>query len=319
MQVREMIMQGIDWPCEVHTLFRETNLGCKAAVAGAIDWFFSREPEGIILEDDCLPVPSFFRFCDELLERFREDATVMSIAGNRFFLGGWQGSGSYTFGRYPFIWGWASWARAWNGYDRDLQLPEEELDAVAALLGSTSATRSFWSHAFRQVREGSINTWDISWCFHLARRRGRSVYPRRNLVTNIGFGAGATHATGKFNILADLPCEEMPQQLDHRCDPQNGILLDRLHDRYIYARRPRALRMLFKLVAWILYRSRLGSILLGREEMPERPPLVELIPAIRRSRPHPGFAGNPPPPEDRHSSPVSSAEAEGSSPRSFRG
>ena len=263
-ELRDGILRAVDWPCEVHTLFREENLGCKVAVAGAIDWFFRQESEGIILEDDCLPSRSFFGYCDELLETYREDPTIMAVTGNRFFGGGWKGQGSYTIGRHPFIWGWASWARAWQGYDRDLALSDAELEAVARQTSASPLTRKFWLDSFRKVRAGSFNTWDVSWFFHVTRQGGKSVYPRRNLVTNIGFGDAATHATGKFSILADLPLEELPLPLDHRPDPADGARLDILHDRYIYVRRAKPVRMLYKLWAWFIYRTEWGSVLFGK-------------------------------------------------------
>jgi hypothetical protein len=115
--VRE-IATDIDWPCELHTLFRTTNLGSEMAVSGGISWFFQHEAEGIILEDDVLPDPTFFRFCGELLERYRLEAKVMMISGN-YLLGPKQRPAtSYYFSRYTHIWGWASWRRAWSRYDR---------------------------------------------------------------------------------------------------------------------------------------------------------------------------------------------------------
>lgn len=314
-RLREEILRAVDWPCEVHTLFRESNLGCKVAVAEAIEWFFHHEPEGIVLEDDCLPSSSFFGYCDELLETHRDDPAVMAITGNRFFGGAWKGKGSYTIGRHPFIWGWASWARAWQGYDRDLGLTDAALEDVARQTSASAATRTFWLDSFRRVREGSFNTWDVSWFFHVIRKRGKCIYPRRNLVTNIGFGDAATHATGKFSILADLPLEEMSLPLDHRADPSDGARLDILHDRYIYVRRPKPIRVLFKLWAWLIYRSSFASTIFIKPDRPEPRPTVELIPAAPRSRMHPGSEGSSPPPAGRRSSAVSAAEAEGSSPR----
>jgi hypothetical protein len=314
-RVREEILRAVDWPCEVHTLFRDANLGCKAAVADAIDWFFRQEPEGVILEDDCLPSHSFFGYCDELLATYRDDPAVMAITGNRFFDGGWKGLGSYTFGRHPFIWGWASWARAWQGYDRDLSLPDDLLEDVAQRASGSHATRNFWLESFRKVREGSFNTWDVSWFFHVVRHQGKCIYPRRNLVTNIGFGEAATHATGRFSILANLPLHEMSLPLDHRMDPADGQRLDKLHDRYIYVRRFLPLRMLNKVWAWLVYRTAFGTFILLRKDASMLRPMVELIPATPRSRRDPDSAGSSPRPEGRRSSAVSAAEAEGSSPR----
>lgn len=118
-QVRGIVAE-VDWKCEVATLFREENLGCRNAMSSAISWFFSEVEEGIILEDDCLPDPSFFRYCGELLERYRDDERVMNISGVNSLLRGAELGDSYYFSRYPHIWGWASWRRAWRNYSPDM-------------------------------------------------------------------------------------------------------------------------------------------------------------------------------------------------------
>lgn len=112
--VRNYVINNIDWDCEVKTLFREENLGCKLAVSGAISWFFQNEGHGIILEDDCLPDHSFFRFCEEMLLKYSDDERIGMISGDNFQFGGSQVEDSYYFSRYPHIWGWATWKRAWK-------------------------------------------------------------------------------------------------------------------------------------------------------------------------------------------------------------
>src|SRR5271169_304080 len=114
------IATAVDWPCDVKTLFRDQNLGLRRAVASAIDWFFESEEEGIVLEDDCLPSLDFFRFCTELLERYRTDTRVMAICGSSYVNPGSNHTASYYFSYYADVWGWATWRRAWQLYDRDL-------------------------------------------------------------------------------------------------------------------------------------------------------------------------------------------------------
>jgi hypothetical protein len=111
------IATEVDWPCEVRTLFRDTNLGCRVGVSTAMDWFFEHEKEGIILEDDCVPSQSFFPYCAELLDRYRDDARIMCISGDNPRARPVQRRESYVFSRYPLIWGWATWQRAWRLYD----------------------------------------------------------------------------------------------------------------------------------------------------------------------------------------------------------
>ncbi len=126
--VRTSILENIDWDCEVKTLFRDKNLGCKYAVSSAISWFFENEPEGIILEDDCLPDASFFPFCAELLEKYRHDDRIMMISGDNYQKDKLRTDYSYYFTRYNQIWGWASWRRVWNLYDVEMKLLPEILE-----------------------------------------------------------------------------------------------------------------------------------------------------------------------------------------------
>lgn len=189
-----LLAAQVDWPCEVKTLFRETNLGCRRAVESAITWFFEQVEAGIILEDDCLPDLSFFPFCAELLERYRDDEQVMSISGDCFQLRGSEWGASYSFSIYHHIWGWATWRRAWRHYNSALDSNPCLFDRawLAALLESEPATR-YWSHIIARYHEGHIDTWDLPWNFSCWIRRGLCVAPAANLVENIGFDLRATH------------------------------------------------------------------------------------------------------------------------------
>ena len=121
------IIDLIDWECEIKTLFRPENLGCKIAVSSAIDWFFENEEQGIILEDDCLPNESFYIYCETLLNYYAFNERIMHISGNNFQDGMMRGNGSYYFSNYNHIWGWASWKRAWKAYNVDLSFLTETL------------------------------------------------------------------------------------------------------------------------------------------------------------------------------------------------
>ena len=114
------VTEEVDWPCEVERDYADANLGCKRRVSTGVSWVFEQAEEAILLEDDCLPHPSFFRYCEELLERYRDDDRVMHISGDNLRFGR-RGEASYFFSRYPHVWGWASWRRAWRHYDPDLR------------------------------------------------------------------------------------------------------------------------------------------------------------------------------------------------------
>ena len=192
------IATAVDWPCEVHTLFRDDNLGCKRAVSGALDWFFGKEEAGMVLEDDCLPHPDFFRFCDMLLVRYAEDERVSVITGDNFQRGRRRGDASYYFSRYNHVWGWASWRRAWRLYDGELSFWPDWKDSAAWRERTPDAVeRRYWEGIFDRVARGEIETaWDYPWTASLWYRGGLTATPNVNLVTNIGFGEDATHTRG---------------------------------------------------------------------------------------------------------------------------
>lgn len=216
-KVREVrgIVDRVDWPCEVRTLFREENLGCKRAVSEAISWFFEAEPEGIVLEDDCLPEPSFFRFCGELLARYRDDERVAMISGDNFQFGRQRTDASYYFSRYLHIWGWASWRRAWKHYDVGATAwPTMRDDGWLASLTSSADEARFWSKAFQAVYDGSLDTWDYQWVLAAWSQNMLAAMPETNLISNIGFGSEATHTRGQ-NAYAEMSTAPMTFPLRH--------------------------------------------------------------------------------------------------------
>lgn len=188
------VIENVDWDCEVKTLFREDNLGCKKAVSEGITWFFDNVEEGIILEDDCLPSESFFRFCEENLEKYRHDNRIMHISGENP-LDMEFGDASYYFSKIPHIWGWASWRRAWNLYDVEFQNFNYFIENnIIQNVFEEKESHKYWNRVFARVKNGEINTWDYQWTYALFVNNGLSIVPNKNMVSNIGFGAvEATH------------------------------------------------------------------------------------------------------------------------------
>jgi hypothetical protein len=207
--VRE-IATAADWPCEVNTLFRDKNLGCKHAVSAAIDWFFKNEERGIILEDDCCPHPDFFLFCETLLEKYENDARVWMITGNNFQDGQIRGNASYYFSKYSHIWGWASWRRAWNRYDVEMNFWSTWRTSNEWLLTAPDPVeRRYWERTLDAVRSGKIDTWDYQWQAALFHGGGLCATPNLNLVSNIGFGPDATHTTDVESAHSNLKVVEL--------------------------------------------------------------------------------------------------------------
>jgi hypothetical protein len=203
------IIQQIDWKCEVRTNFSEVNLGCKHRISSGLDWVFSEVEEAIILEDDCLPNPSFFNFCQTLLEKYRYDRRIMMISGDNFQNGKNATRYSYYFSKYAHVWGWATWRRAWQHYDVKLATWREAqaLDLICSIC-ENSAEQRYWTNIFDRVFKGEIDTWDYQWLYTCWSQHGLSILPNVNLISNIGFRADATHVSS-HSPWANLPTIEI--------------------------------------------------------------------------------------------------------------
>ena len=207
---RELAISMVDWPCEIFTNFAESNAGCRLGVSRAIDWFFRHETAGIILEDDCVPHEDFYRFCSELLTRYRDDDRIMAIAGDNTAAVSIEQDWSYCFVRYPHIWGWATWRRAWLHYDRDLdEWGRFRSSGQLADLFPDRIQRETWVHLLnRLLDEGVPDTWAWRWSATIMMRGGLCVQPVTNLVSNIGFNERATHTRSR-STRADAPAEKI--------------------------------------------------------------------------------------------------------------
>lgn len=208
--VRQFVLSNIDWNCDVKTLFRQDNLGCRRAVSEAIGWFFTQEERGIVLEDDCVATKTFFTFCDELLEKYATDQRVWHIGGTSALSPTLEGQ-SYYFSKYSHIWGWASWRRAWMHYDVDMaKYSRVEVEDIVSDVTSDRRIRQIWKKNFDRAARKLVDTWDYQWYYCIWRNAGLSILPIINLVVNIGFAPDATHTRDPNNPLARLQCGEIP-------------------------------------------------------------------------------------------------------------
>ncbi|MEA5618346.1 glycosyltransferase family 2 protein [Cronbergia sp. UHCC 0137] len=204
--IARAVIDGVDWECEVLKNYSDVNLGCKIRVSSGLDWVFSEVEEAIILEDDCLPHPSFFPFCEELLEKYRNDSRIMQICGSNLLKNQLNIDDSYYFSKYGPIWGWASWRRAWQYYDVDMKLWTEirnEKFYLDFCLSKEEASRRL--DIYDRLKAKKIDTWDYQWGFAKMINSGLSIIPNLNLISNIGFNENATHVTDKNSPLANLP------------------------------------------------------------------------------------------------------------------
>ena len=198
-EARSTVLDMINWPCELQTLFRDSNLGCAKAVAEGITWFFDHEEDGIILEDDCLPHHSFFEFCSQMLDQFKDDHEVMHISGFRD-VNEDTADASYFFSHYPRIWGWATWRRAWQHFSLQPLLPTRELKEKiirSCFYGHHNAGNQ-WFKDFEKSY-ARLSSWDYQWCLAIWLRQALSVNASTPLVKNIGFDERGTHTTDSQN------------------------------------------------------------------------------------------------------------------------
>jgi hypothetical protein len=211
------IIERVDWECEVLKNYSDINLGCKHRVASGLSWVFEKVEEAIILEDDCLPHLTFFRFCEELLDYYRDDKRIMAISGdNSRRIGQRRTEDSYYFSHWTVIWGWATWKRAWQHYDVTMKLWPlvKEGNWLRDILRNERALK-IWDKIFTLVYDGKIDTWDYQWKFTCWLQSGINIISNVNLISNCGFTAEATHTKTPNPLRSNAPLEAMNFPLQH--------------------------------------------------------------------------------------------------------
>ncbi len=208
----------VDWECEVLKNYSDVNLGCGLRPATGISWVFKQVDKAIILEDDCLPNPTFFRFCEELLEKYNNDEWIMQICGMNTQFEDKNISYSYYFSRITMTWGWATWSRAWQYYDMDIKL-WPELCKTSWLLNILEDYQAveFFKKIFdaAYINSSKVDYWDYQWSFTFWAQNGLSIMPNNNLISNIGFREDATHTHNTNSRWANIPIKEIIFPLKH--------------------------------------------------------------------------------------------------------
>ncbi len=212
------IVSSVDWPCKVETNFSSHNLGCRRRLISGLSWVFSLVEEAIILEDDCLPDPSFFRYCAELLQRYRNSEQIGLISGYNPIAAPFPSEYSYFFTKMVLIWGWATWRRTWLQYDEKMAAWPSLKDSILGPIWPDRHHRLYWETIFDSMYRGSgPDTWDYQLVFTSWANHWLNIVPRHNLIANIGFGADATH-TKTENSLAAVPAKNLAFPLIHPPD-----------------------------------------------------------------------------------------------------
>lgn len=214
-KVRDCVDRLVDWPCEVAVNYASTNMGCKRRVVSGLNWVFDHVEQAIILEDDCLPSESFFRFCDEILNEYKGNDRVMTVSGNNFQREIKRTKYSYYFSRYMHCWGWATWRRAWNLFDEDMtHWPQVRDDGWLQYLFDHAYAASYWRDKLEQAYQEQVDSWAYPWQFSIWIHSGLNVIPERNLVSNVGVGTEATH-TQEARWYTDLQRHDLTFPIRH--------------------------------------------------------------------------------------------------------
>jgi hypothetical protein len=195
------VTDEVDWPCRVERNFSEVNLGCGVRPATGLSWVFSQVDKAIVLEDDCLPADSFFRYCEELLVRYEHDPRIVHIGGSNFISKKRTPTASYAFSRNNQCWGWATWRRAWNNYDYAIKTwPAMRETGQLRTFVSNQMEYEFWQSAFDHIHRGVRDIWDFQWVYAGWMQGGLAIYPEQNLIMNLGFRPDATHTFDRENF-----------------------------------------------------------------------------------------------------------------------
>jgi hypothetical protein len=234
--VHSVVQQNVDWPCEIRWNIAPTHLGCGDRVTSGLDWAFDLVEEAIILEDDCVPAPSFFQYCQELLDRYRGDERIFAISGDNFQFGQRRFEWSYYYSVVFHCWGWASWRRSWKTVDTSLA------DWAHMRNGSwledaigDEAGAQMYRDAFDACLYHGANTWDYQTMYSSVAQGRLNILPSMNLVTNIGFGP-FPNPQAPSHPLGDIPAVEMPFPLRHPPFLMRDFVADRNFFRMVAGR-----------------------------------------------------------------------------------
>jgi hypothetical protein len=195
-QSQKLVEDGVDWPCQVHTNYAGKNMGCRDRPASGIAWVLENEEYAIILEDDCVPEPCFFQYCQELLIKYRNDKRIMMISGTNTVLNAYTGD-SILFSAFSYTWGWATWRRAWNLYDIQIKSWAEHKKRKTLKPRFRWYTYAAMKRNLDRVANSGFDAWDFQWMYCMHIHEGLGIVPQKNLVANIGFSKAATHTVVK--------------------------------------------------------------------------------------------------------------------------
>lgn len=240
-EVRNWVLSHIDWDCEMHHRFQDTNVGCGHHPADAITWMFENEDYGIILEDDCVASASFFPFVEEMLERYKDDKEISIVCGSNFDKkhSHQAQNADYFFSKISYTWGWATWKRNWEDYDFTMKgWDEVNKSRLLKWLFDEPEYREYWRYIFDSTfRHQPQDIWDYQFFFSCYRKRQMAIVPNVNLISNIGDGSSATH-TKKGDGKLGLETTVMDFPIRHPLRKERNMAYDNLLQETCYGRVP---------------------------------------------------------------------------------
>jgi hypothetical protein len=196
-ELTRSIISHVDWACDLKTKIYTDHMNVQDSISQSINWFFDNEESGIILEDDCIPDIQFFKFCQILLDKYKDNPRVWNICGTNYQDGVNRGLHSYYFSHYTHCWGWATWRRAWKHFDINTTLwPLIKDESYFKSILPDCNERRYWTRIFDNVHYfNKPLTWDYQWFFTCLVNGGLSVIPNSNLVSNKGFDNLGTNSS----------------------------------------------------------------------------------------------------------------------------
>lgn len=262
-ETRALVERMLDWDCEVTRDYSSINLGCGRRIATGLTAAFALLGEAIVLEDDIMPHPDFFAFCDEQLAAHRDDPHIHAISGfqplGRFA----PSAGPVVPSTFTGIWGWASWQRAWADYRFDLVDDWKNELIRQGVRDYLRNDLNFVTHSrnFDELTENKVDTWDFQWSFALFAHRRVTLVSSVNLIENLGFGTDATHTVHTEPYLGELAAYAAVPTKRRRDTSAPDRVHDRLYGEIIHARAPLRLAILrrlarFPLLAALLHPAR---------------------------------------------------------------
>lgn len=225
-RVRELVSHP-GWSCDVRLDLAPSNLGFNRRISAGLEWAFGQFEEVIVLEDDCLPEPSFFPFCAEMLERYRDDERIMMVTGDNFQFGRRRGDASYYFSHGVGTWGWAGWRRSFRHFDREMSdWPIERIGDILERIWPVPAVVDYWRARFDEAHRWEVDAWDYQWAFAMWRRGGLQVAPNANLISYIGCLPGSAHTSDPQAPFCELPTSPMQFPLVHSAGIKRDLAAD---------------------------------------------------------------------------------------------